>query len=130
MARRPRLLLIDDEPKLAAFLAEAARLSAFDPVVATDHHDFREIFLNDAPDMIAVDLGMPGMDGIELLRFLADHDANQPVLIVSGFEERVIETAFRLGRELGLTMVGPIGKPARLDTLESLFGEVRQRLVA
>ena len=130
MAQRPRLLLIDDEPALAAFLADAARLSAFEPVIATDHHDFREIYRNDPPAMVAIDLGMPGMDGIELLRFLAEQEAGQPILIVSGFEDRIIETAFRLGRELGLNMVGPINKPARLDALEHLLGEVRERLVA
>ncbi|MCJ7420347.1 response regulator [Sphingomicrobium astaxanthinifaciens] len=130
MARRPRLLLIDDEPALAAFLADAARLSAFEPVIATDHHDFREIFRNEPPDMVAIDLGMPGMDGVELLRFLAEHEAKQPVLIVSGFEPRVVDTAFRLGHELGLKMVGPLNKPARLSTLESLLAKVRERLVA
>ncbi|WP_265562325.1 response regulator [Sphingomicrobium arenosum] len=130
MARRPRLLLIDDEPALAAFLADAARLSAFEPVIATDHRDFRDIFRTHPPDMVAIDLGMPGMDGVELLRFLADNRAQQPILIVSGFEDRIIETAFRLGRELGLNMVGPIGKPARLATLEDLFVKVRERLVA
>ena len=44
---------------------------------------------------------MPGMDGVELLRFLADEDFQEPVLIISGFDRRVLESAFRLGEGAG-----------------------------
>jgi DNA-binding response OmpR family regulator len=117
----PRLLLIDDEPQLAAFVANAAKLCGFDPI-ATDRDDtFRERFIQDQPEMVVLDLGMPGMDGVELLRFLADQGFGGPVLIISGFDRRVLESAFRLGEALGLTMVGPLEKPARLDTLEAIL---------
>ena len=129
-ASRPRLLLIDDEPALSRFLADAAGLSGFDPVIAQDHRDFRNKFRAELPDMVAIDLGMPGMDGIELLRFLADERATQPIMIISGFDNRIIDTAFRLGEALGLTMVGPVTKPARLDALETIFHQVRERLAA
>ena len=118
---RPRLLLIDDEPQLAAFVANAARLCGFDPISTDRDDDFRGRFVEHRPEMVALDLGMPGMDGVELLRFLADHGFDGPVLIISGFDRRVLESAFRLGEALGLKMVGPIEKPARLDTLEAIF---------
>ena len=118
---RPRLLLIDDEPQLAAFVANAARLCGFDPISTDRDDDFRGRFVEHRPEMVALDLGMPGMDGVELLRFLADHGFGGPVLIISGFDRRVLESAFRLGEALGLRMVGPIEKPARLDTLEAIF---------
>jgi CheY-like chemotaxis protein len=78
--------------------------------------------------MVALDLGMPGMDGIELLRFLADQDFRSPVLIVSGFDRRVLESAFRLGEALGLTMAGPLEKPVRLEQLETLLNELKASL--
>ena len=118
---RPRLLLIDDEPQLAAFVANAARMCGFDPISTDRDDDFRGRFVEHRPEMVALDLGMPGMDGVELLRFLADHGFDGPVLIISGFDRRVLESAFRLGEALGLKMVGPIEKPARLDTLEAIF---------
>ena len=118
---RPRLLLIDDEPQLAAFVANAARLCGYDPISTDRDEDFRARFIEHRPEMVALDLGMPGMDGVELLRFLADHDFGGPVLIISGFDRRVLESAFRLGKALGLKMVGPIEKPARLDALEAIF---------
>ena len=130
MTRRLSLLLIDDEPALARFMADAATLSGYEPIVADDHREFRDLFRSEKPDMIAIDLGMPGMDGVELIRFLAAEKAQQPVMIVSGFDDKILDTAMRLGVELGLTMVGPVHKPARLSEVEDLLGTVRQKLVA
>ena len=126
---QPRLLLIDDEPALAEFLATAARESGFDPVITGRDDEFRDAFLADRPDMVAVDLGMPGMDGVELLRFLAGHDYQNPVLIVSGFDRRVLDSAFRLGEALGLNMAGPVEKPVRFEDLGSLLTQLKSSLV-
>jgi len=126
---QPRLLLIDDEPALAEFLAQAARDSGFDPVITEQDQEFRDSFLAERPDMVALDLGMPGMDGVELIRFLADQDYRGPVLIVSGFDRRVLESAFRLGEALGLNMAGPLEKPVRLEVLEDLLAKLKATLV-
>ncbi len=122
---RPRLLLIDDEPALAAFVANAAAMSGFEPVVASDDALFREEFGAELPGMVALDLGMPGMDGVELLRFLSSQAFEGPVLIISGFDRRVLESAFRLGEALGLRMVGPLEKPVRLEALEDILKQHR-----
>ena len=125
---QPRLLLIDDEPALAEYLANAARTSGFEPIITERDEEFREAFLTTRPEMVALDLGMP-VDGVELTRFLADHDYRGPVLIVSGFDRRVLESAFRLGEALGLKMAGPIEKPVRLDVLEELLAKLKATLV-
>jgi DNA-binding response OmpR family regulator len=126
---QPRLLLIDDEPALAEFLAQAARDSGFDPVITEQDQEFRDSFLAERPDMVALDLGMPGMDGVELIRFLADQDYDAPVLIVSGFDRRVLESAFRLGEALGLSMKGPVEKPVRFDVLQDVLKQLRATFV-
>ncbi|HKU92233.1 MAG TPA: response regulator [Sphingomicrobium sp.] len=126
---QPRLLLIDDEPALAQFLATAAEDCGFQPIITSRDEDFRGKFMANQPDMVALDLGMPGMDGIELLRFLAEQDFKSPVLIVSGFDRRVLESAFRLGEALGLTMVGPLEKPVRLEELETVLAQLRATMV-
>ena len=125
---QPRLLLIDDEPVLADFLASAARESGFDPIIAEQDDEFRAQFLAEMPEMVAVDLGMPGMDGVELIRFLAEQNYSAPVLIVSGFDRRVLESAFRLGEALGLNMVGPVEKPVRFETLQALLEQLKATL--
>lgn len=125
----PKLLLIDDEPALAAFFADAARISGFEPVIAATDSQFKELFAADRPPMIALDLGMPGMDGVELLRFLSEEGYEGTVLIISGFDRRVLESAFNLGEALGLRMAGPLEKPTLVEDIERLLTDVRSTLV-
>ena len=127
--KQPRLLLVDDEPALAEFVANAARLCGFEPILTGNDEQFRDRFVEDRPDMVVLDLGMPGMDGVELLRFLASNDYRAPVLIISGFDRRVLESAFSLGQALGLAMAGPLEKPVRLEALEAVLTELKSTLV-
>ena len=127
--RQPRLLVIDDEPVLAEFVAQVARDCGFEPILTSDDRKFRQAVTSKSPDMVVLDLGMPGMDGVELLRFLAEQDHKAPVLIISGFDRRVLESAFRLGEALGLEMLGPLEKPTRVEELERELKSVHARLV-
>ncbi|QNP46505.1 response regulator [Sphingomonas sediminicola] len=122
--KRPQLLLIDDEPALADFVANAARECGFDPTVTSNDMAFRDEFRAGRPDAVAMDLGMP-VDGVELLRFLSDELFQGPVLIISGFDRRVLESAFRLGEAQGLNMAGPLEKPVRLEELEDLLKRLK-----
>jgi len=125
----PRLLLIDDEPALAAFVAKAADLCGFEPSIADHDSEFRENFQSQRPQMVVLDLGMPGMDGVELLRFLAAEGFEEPGTDHFRIDRRVLDSAFRLGSALGLQMVGPLEKPARLEELEEILTQVRPSLV-
>jgi DNA-binding response OmpR family regulator len=125
---QPRLLVIDDEPALGQFVAQVAADCGFDPTLTSDDAAFRDAFRSEQPDMVVLDLGMPGMDGVELLRFLADEDNRAPVLIISGFDRRVLESAFRLGEALGLQMAGPLEKPVRAHDLEQVLRELKPSL--
>lgn len=127
--RQPRLLVVDDEPALAEFVAQVAKDCGFAPELTADDRQFRDAYLADRPDVVVLDLGMPGMDGVELLRFLADSENTAPVLIFSGFDRRVLESAFRLGEALGQQMIGPLEKPVRADHLERLLRDLKAQLV-
>jgi len=122
--KQPQLLLIDDEPALAEFVANAARECGFEPTITSKDASFRDQFRTSRPDVVALDLGMP-VDGVELLRFLADEDFEGPVLIISGFDRRVLESASRLGAAQGLNMAGPLEKPVRLEDLENLLRKLK-----
>jgi len=126
---QPRLLVIDDEPALAEFVAQVANDCGFVTTLTSDDNGFRQAFVGERPDMVVLDLGMPGMDGVELLRFLATQESRAPVLIISGFDRRVLEAAFRLGQALGLKMIGPLEKPVRAGDLEQVLTDVRPGLV-
>ena len=125
---RPPMLLIDDEPHLAIFVAKAGEMCGYAPVIANGDQDFRTRFLAETPALVSLDLGMPGSDGVELLRFLSDHGFQGPVLIISGFDRRVLDSAFRLGEAQGLRMVGPLEKPTRLEALEDILTQLKPTL--
>ena len=123
--RTPVLLLIDDEPMIGRFLGHAAEDCGYRSVVTASADNFRRAYRAHAPDIVAVDLGVPGGDGIEILRFLAEEKCTAPVIIVSGFDRRVLESSVRLGEALGLRMAGPLEKPVRFEELARLLGELQ-----
>ncbi len=119
------MLLIDDEPELARLIAHAGASVGYAATAVTDPESFKRHFEVAGADLIAIDLGMPRVDGIELLRFLADRKCEAPILIVSGFDRRVLETTQRLGEALGLNMAGTAEKPVRLEELENMLQSLR-----
>ena len=66
---------------------------------------------------------MPGMDGIEALRYLARQNTTAGILLASGMDQRVLASARQLGDSLGLKMLGTLQKPAMLDDIEMLLAK-------
>lgn len=123
---RPRLLLIDDELSVARFIAHAAEECGYEAVVTVSPESFRSQYKSAAPDAVVLDLALPRGDGVELLRFLAEENCDVPVLLISGFDQRVLDAAMRLGAALGLRMVGPLTKPVRLHDLMDALNRPRE----
>ena len=114
---RRRLLLIDDELAVARFIAHAAEECGFEAVITVTAESFRSQYQQCDPDVVVLDLALPRSDGVELLRFLAEEKSRSLILPISGFDDRVLEAAMRLGTALGLRMTGPLRKPVRLNQL-------------
>lgn len=114
---RRRLLIIDDDLSVARFLAHAAEECGHEAIITVSAESFRSQYLACEPDVVVLDLALPRSDGVELLRFLAEEKCVALILPISGFDERVLEAAVRLGTALGLRMAGPLQKPVRLQQL-------------
>ena len=119
-----RLLVIDDEPAVGTFIGRVARRAGFDVIVTADAADFRQRVRGWKPALIVLDLGMPETDGIELLRFLADERATARILIISGFDEKILDAAERLGAARGLNMAGVLRKPVLIEELTQTLRKV------
>ncbi len=120
------LLLIDDEPAFGRFIAHAAEVGGYQAHLTISAQPFMEKYRELRPDAVAVDLAMPQVDGVQLLRFLSEEKCTAPVIIVSGFDRRVLESSMRLGTALGLKMVGPIEKPVRLQEFLDLLDQLKE----
>ncbi|MGQ0677915.1 MAG: response regulator [Rhodospirillales bacterium] len=110
---QPKLLTIDDDPGFRVFVREAAEDCGFDVLTVATAVEFKAALARGRYDGLVLDLSMPETDGIELLRHLANVNPRVPILIVSGFAERVREAALRLGEAHGLAMAGILAKPVR-----------------
>lgn len=121
---RPRLLVVDDEPQVVEVIAAFARRAGFDVISTSSPAEFETLY-DDLLDVIVLDLNMPGVDGIELLRQLATRASRARIVLMSGVDERVLGAARQLGESQGLDIVGSLAKPVRLATLiELLDGSV------
>jgi EAL domain-containing protein (putative c-di-GMP-specific phosphodiesterase class I) len=116
-----RLLVIDDQEDLCEFIREAAIAMGFDARSVTNSVEFRRVCLEFNPTVVVLDLQMPGADGIELLRHLAEQGSKAQVLVASGMDQRVLATAHQVGRSQGLNMLGALQKPILLNDLEALL---------
>ncbi|MGZ5007370.1 MAG: EAL domain-containing protein [Methylobacter sp.] len=72
-------------------------------------------------DLLISDLNMPGMDGVEFLRHLAENNYRGRLIISSGVDERLLQTAADIVRAKGMNLRGILKKPVTRDALLSLL---------
>ncbi|MEO2093972.1 MAG: EAL domain-containing response regulator [bacterium] len=121
-----KLLVVDDDEMIRQFLRTAAQGLGFEVSTASSAETFRTIFNEQQPDIVLLDLIMPGTDGVELLNYLAAMHCTVPVVLMSGLEGGAIRAAIRLGEAHGLRIVGGLEKPFDMSTLKETLGEFRQ----
>lgn len=113
----PRLLLIDDESAIRDLVADVAESAGYDVEAVATRDEFFTAFDRAPPDVAIIDLVLPGSDGVEVLRELAERDASAKLIVISGMDSKVLNTAERLGGQYGLRMVGAFTKPVDMATL-------------
>ena len=116
----PKLVVLDDEIDLAGFVCDVAETVGFFAQSFNRANDFKNGFKGDA-DVIVLDLLLPDIDGIEIIRFLAETKCKSRLILVSGFDEGVLHSAEKLVLEQGLPFIGSLNKPFRKNDLSILL---------
>jgi DNA-binding response OmpR family regulator len=80
----PNVLLIDDEEAFVTTLQERLEMRGFAPRVALDGQSGLDMIAQDPPDVVVLDLRMPGMSGLEVLRRIRRTWPGLPVIMLSG----------------------------------------------
>jgi EAL domain-containing protein (putative c-di-GMP-specific phosphodiesterase class I)/CheY-like chemotaxis protein len=120
MTASPKILVVDDESDVGEFVCAAAHAMGFDCTATSDAKTFLEELTPDTT-LILLDLLMPEIDGVELLRLLGEQKCKAGIVLMSGVGKRVRETAGQLAQILGLSIVGHLQKPFRLAELEEVL---------
>lgn len=106
------ILVIDDQPIVAGALAESLQAAGNQVVIAGGGEEGLAILEKLRADAVFLDLVMPGMDGLEVLRRIRERDPNLPVVILSGW---VSPEAAERARKMGVSDV--LSKPEALKNV-------------
>ena len=122
---RLRALVLDDDAAIGRLIRTIADPVGFATLVTTDGPSFRSQYEMGVPDVILLDLQIGDTDGVEQLRFLGDKGYRNPLILMSGFDVRVLATTEHLARSFDLVPIAALHKPIRADHLRQILEHVR-----
>jgi DNA-binding response OmpR family regulator len=114
-----RILIAEDDPLIGSFLAKGLKAAGFSTLLADDGEQAEEYSLTGEFDLVILDMGLPGKEGIEVLRSVRSKGVMVPVLVLTGRPERDVVMCLDAGADDYMT------KPFRFD---ELLARVRTRL--
>ncbi|MCG6982680.1 MAG: PAS domain S-box protein [Deltaproteobacteria bacterium] len=82
-----KLLVIDDEESTRDLLRITLESDGYEVLTAEDGPSGLEVFTNENPPIVLTDIKMPGMDGIEVLRRVKEHNKDAEVIVITGHGE-------------------------------------------
>ena len=123
-----RLLIIDDEPAICDFVSGVAEGLGYEVSATGDPDKFLSLLGDFRPNTLIIDLNMPEVDGIELLRVLGADHYQGAVLLMSGVDPKVLVAAQESGTSHGLNMLGILEKPMLVSDLRDTLQKARTTL--
>ena len=115
--------VVDDEIDFCEFVCDIALPFGFsvnDPVAP---QQFIDNYASSRKDVVVLDINMPNVDGIELMRFMAANQPPSALILVSGVDETIIRSTQKLAEELDINVLGTLQKPFRKKQLEELLSQ-------
>ncbi len=106
---KKRVLVVDDDPGIGRVLGIALRVSGYNVITTTSGSEAIELARMQTPDIILLDIVMPGITGLEVLDQVR-HFSQVPIIIFSGHPE-VVQFALKMGAN------DSIAKPFDADSL-------------
>jgi len=84
---KKKILVVDDEENIRILYSEELRDEGYDVIVASNAEEADIKIKESSPDLITLDIKMPGMDGIDFLRKVREHDKNIPIVMCSAYSD-------------------------------------------
>lgn len=113
---RGKILVVDDDPDVRDLLSKFLILKGFEVFEASRGEKGLEVARSQKPDLIILDMMMPGISGLEILKALKKESPQTPVLVLSAVdEEKKAREAIQLGA------YDYVVKPIQLEEFSSNF---------
>ncbi|HVO67642.1 MAG TPA: PAS domain S-box protein [Syntrophales bacterium] len=123
-----RLLLVDDEESLMEIVKEMLQHLSYDVVAVSSSPEALKIFLDepDRFDMVITDMTMPKMTGVELAKKLMEVRPNMPIILCTGFSDRISEGE---AKKLGIReyLMKPISMEDMALVVRGLLDDIRKQ---
>ncbi len=119
-----KILVLDDEPFMLKLLDRMLANLGFSQVTTCDSGRNALEWIdcpNSPPDLILLDLNMPEMDGVEFVRHLVERRYTGSIILVSGEDERMLQTAEKLVQAHKIPALGHLHKPVNPKDLSALL---------
>lgn len=111
---KPKLYVLDDDEQYAKLLVEVASTAGWNACHELSPTDFIETKY-EAQGVLVLDLDMPEMDGIEVIRSLARHNSDLRIILISGFDPRVLHSAKQLAEAHDMQVIESLPKPVPIN---------------
>lgn len=95
---KKRILVVDDEPDFLEMISVRLEASGYEVIPAANGKDAVKILKKEKPDAVLLDILMPDIDGLKVLRWIRSNNKKLPVFMITAFSN---EERFRLANKLG-----------------------------
>ena len=120
MKRKLNILVVDDEESVVELFLRILNKKEYTVLTANNGKEALELADKERPDLIILDLNLPGMGGIEVLRRIKKIDENIEVIVITGYGTmKTVKAAMRLGAYDYIT------KPFDINYVSSLIKGVK-----
>ena len=125
MSETPKVLVIDDEEAICELIVAVAESAGFEATSASLPRDIEDA-IGGRFDLVVLDLSLGEIDGIEIMSKLGATHRGMPVILVSGADQTLLDTAGRIAEMHKLRVIGSFAKPFSLDVLKTAMMEWSQ----
>src|ERR1700754_4580239 len=122
-SQRPLLVIVDDEQGILDVVSRFAERAGFDVVTCAHGREAISIIQTRRPDLVMVDLRMPEVGGLDILRAIRDVDAHCQAVLMTGYAS--VDTAVEAVK---LGAMDYLSKPLDFGRLDQLLSGVREEI--